>query len=124
MFILSLKARIHRLSRYIERGVQRRLQQCENDQATVAVQMAEAKERGETVTHKLQDISNNRACINNLRREIDDNLRYRELQREQVSLEERIKALTDEHATYDKASISTQYEKLKKKHEHLVGEVR
>ncbi|TPX67058.1 hypothetical protein SpCBS45565_g04024 [Spizellomyces sp. 'palustris'] len=110
------------IRRFTEQGGEGKLRQCEVDLQTVDARTKEIKVQITGLNDEMQTIRDQRADVHNIRRQIDDTLKYRHLQREQAAAEGRIDLLRKEISGYDQTSIDSQYTTLKRKHERLVEE--
>ncbi|KNC96521.1 rad50 [Spizellomyces punctatus DAOM BR117] len=110
------------IRRFTEQRGEGKLRQCEVDLQTVDARTREINAQITRLNEEMQTIRDQRADVHNLRRQIDDNLKYRHLQREHAAAEDRIDLLKKEISGYDQTSIDSQYTTLKRKHERLVEE--
>ncbi|KAJ3021198.1 DNA repair protein rad50 [Thoreauomyces humboldtii] len=110
------------IKRYEERGSHERLKSCEEEIRTAESQIAGINTELAVLQTEMDAIREARSDVQGLRRQIDDNLKARLLLKEVATLQAKIGRLEEKLAGCDTDSINTQYNRLKKKHDHLVGE--
>ncbi|KAI8914853.1 AAA domain-containing protein [Powellomyces hirtus] len=110
------------ITRYMEQGGEHLLGRCISDLQSAEKRISQAQETIAALTEEMQVIRDQRADVRNLRRQIDDNLKYRTLKRDCATLERKIVDLEQRVAESNQGSVTNQYNRLKQKHERLVGE--
>ncbi|KAI9000249.1 hypothetical protein BC832DRAFT_541389 [Gaertneriomyces semiglobifer] len=110
------------MQRFIEQGGPQQLADCEKNLRSVRSRVESIKAAIAEKSAGIQKIKQQSAGVASLRRQIDDNMRFRQKQRDLRALEENIQRLEKDGAAFDSASIISQYNRLKARHEHLIGE--
>ncbi|KAJ3185247.1 DNA repair protein rad50 [Gaertneriomyces sp. JEL0708] len=108
--------------RFIEQGGPQQLAECEKRLQSLRCRVENVKTAIAEKSAGIQKIKQQGAGVASLRRQIDDNVRFRQKQRDLRALEESIQRLQKDGAAFDSASIISQYNRLKARHEHLIGE--